>query len=294
MKLTLIKLLAAVCLVLFMGGSSMVEAGRSSTQREVRDLEGIRKIAVEVSSSRVDVIPTEKECLEVEYFERTGSADRKPWELVVEEMGSTVTVRLHDPNVRTLFNINFGRESRLTIYVPQQYYHALSITSSSGSINITDIGLSQLYLQASSGSITGDYLSAEKSELRSSSGSITIRGLNSSNALVHSSSGSVSIEDFRGNLNVRTSSGSSRIEFEEVGNLQAEASSGNITVILPWNSEFRVNSSVSSGTYTNEFPVHITYSSRSNRETSGTVGENPSALIDLRTSSGSITVKRSR
>lgn len=293
MKSTLTKLLAVVCLVLFWGGSSMVEAVNSSTQREVHDLEGTRMIAVEVSSSRVDVIPTDNEQLKVEYFEDTDDDSRKPWELVVREAGSAVTVRLRDPNEHTSHNV-YRRESRLTIYVPQQYYHALSILSSSGAITIADIAVSQLYLQASSGSITANYLSAERSEVRSSSGSIAICGLNSNDALVRSSSGSVNIEDFRGNLNVRTSSGRSRIELEGVGNLQAQASSGSITVILPWNSEFKVKSSVSTGTYINEFPVHITYSSRNNRETSGIVGENPSALIDLRTSSGDIIVKRNR
>lgn len=161
MKSTLTKLLAVVCLVLFGGGSSMVEAVNSSTQREVRDLEGIRMIAVEVSSGRVDVIPIDKEQLEVEYFEDTGDDSRKPWELVVQEMGSTVTVRLQDPNEHASNNI-YRRESRLTIYVPQQYYHALSIISSSGAISVSDIAVSQLYLQASSGSITEHYRPKEQ------------------------------------------------------------------------------------------------------------------------------------
>ncbi|KUO52031.1 MAG: hypothetical protein APF76_02505 [Desulfitibacter sp. BRH_c19] len=270
-------------------------------QKEKHWLSDIENISIKTSLTEVEIIPTNSDYLEAVYYENPGKTNQKARKLTIKEKSNTLLISLEGNIINSLFNFiqrwsNFtGRsESHLTIYVPEDYYHALSVNSSSGSIIVRDLELNRITLSSSSGNINVDQTGASLSAISSSSGAITVSRLTSDETTVRSSSGKIIIKEFVGNQNLHSSSGSSQIEFDMIGNFHARASSGNINVFLPEDSEFKIHSRVSSGQYSNEFPVRITHSSRNNKEIAGTVGKNPTELIDLRTSSGSISVRKGR
>lgn len=227
--------------------------------------------------------------------------------------------------------INFSiwpyfKNHKIEIYVPEEYTHSLSVTSSSGNIHSTTIlKLSNLTAKSTSGNIKFSEVYADKINADASSGNINFElaqgdrqfSATSGNIKVmggsgdshfQTSSGNITIADASGYLDVSASSGEIRVTSQAGGgrlkassgnidlelasltdNLDLRASSGNVNLDLTGDISFRFTADVSSGDIRTYFDDNLSYNKRGN-STHGNVGSNPAYDINIETTSGNIRV----
>ncbi len=95
--------------------------------------------------------------------------------------------------------------------------------------------------------------------IETSSGEQEIENIKSKNSKLLASSGDIEIYNFTGDLNIITSSGKINLDYKEFhNNINITTSSGDIKVILPNNSNFKLEANTSSGDIESNFPITVT------------------------------------
>jgi serine/threonine-protein kinase len=126
--------------------------------------------------------------------------------------------------------------------------------------------------------------------LRTSNGAITIAGGTGAMDL-QTSNGAITIEADPAELAAHTSNGSIRFRgFLTRGEHSLHTSNGSIVLTMPANAQFRFDAQTSRGKIVNAFAKERPTGKPKNHLV-GTIGENPSASIQLRTSNGDITLR---
>ena len=190
-------------------------------------------------------------------------------------------------------SLSFGtiRELVVEIYLPEKEYEELSVSSSSGDIDIDeDFLFDSITLDSSSGDVeceasasgtlraettSGDQeyegVSAGSVTVHSSSGEISLSTVRCAKADIKASSGDVELEDVivDGKLEIETSSGEVELRKCDAGSIRIETSSGDVTGSLLSKKNF--------STKTSSGDVHIPDSSEG-------------GSCEIRTSSGDIRI----
>jgi len=188
----------------------------------------------------------------------------------LNKKGDTIEIEYH----RQWFSLlNFGRKTKLTVTIPENYDRDLKVEVGSGNI---DFKLS-------------DDTVLQSLELEVGSGNIDIESLKVGNASLEVASGNIDMKDFTGELDIDVASGNVSVQMDKlVGNIETEVSSGRIVLDLPEDSDFTLNGEISSGTIKNRFPLKNEESG--NNRLRGTYGSGK-YRIDLDVSSGTIEIK---
>lgn len=169
---------------------------------------------------------------------------------------------------------------------------SVSIRVSSGSLDARNLDAEAMSLRTASGSLSVDNLRAGGLDLKAVSGSIRGSGLTAERIEVKISSGRTVLKDVSGSLILDGSSGSADIAFTSPGNLvDVKVSSGGIDLSLPEGTGFSLDASSSSGRVDSDFPVTVTGQIGRN-DIRGSVGDAGSRSVNLRTSSGSIDLRK--
>ncbi len=147
------------------------------------------------------------------------------------------------------------------------------VTVSTGSGDIKVVGAAKVSAKAGSGDI----------ELRQIAGDVKI-DVGSGDVTLHEIGGSVQIDTGSGDIQAESGLGAGT-------RWQLETSSGDVTVSLPAEARFALVVETSSGKIETDFPLTVT-GKLSRRALRGTVGESPSAQINIETSSGDIQIKK--
>jgi DUF4097 and DUF4098 domain-containing protein YvlB len=148
-------------------------------------------------------------------------------------------------------------------------------------------------------------------ELRSSNGSVTVTGP-TGDVTVNTSNGKIQIAGSQGRLQLDTSNGAIDVSATNAlvtahtsngaitfrgdlaqGDHSFRTSNGRITLTLPSNASFTIDAQTSNGKITSDFAVSRTSGSR-DTELRGTVGQNPTTSVTLRTSNGGIEIQQSK
>lgn len=138
----------------------------------------------------------------------------------------------------------------------------------------------------SSGTIYAENLFAEQIELKASSGTITCKNIECVDFTANVSSGNVTLTEISAEyFDVETSSGSINLELkqEPIAKSFVESKSGNIKLSVPMNSDFDIRVRTNSGSFVDELKGF-----KGNHCDFQTSYGNGGALIDLKTSSGSV------
>jgi RNA polymerase sigma factor (sigma-70 family) len=129
------------------------------------------------------------------------------------------------------------------------------------------------------------------SHLRTSNGPITVAGGTGAMDL-KTSNGAITVEADRAELTAHTSNGS--VHFQGTlarGEHSLHTSNGNIDLTVPADAQFRFDAQTSQGHIANAFSKERSPGTAKNH-LAGTVGQNPSTFIQLRTSNGNIALRR--
>jgi DUF4097 and DUF4098 domain-containing protein YvlB len=108
---------------------------------------------------------------------------------------------------------------------------------------------------------------------------------------LQTSNGAITIEADRAEVTAHTSNGAIRFRGSLArGEHSLHTSNGSIDVGVPANAQFRFDAQTSRGTIVNAFSKEQP-TGKAKNHLAGTVGENPSTSLQLRTSNGSITLR---
>lgn len=171
----------------------------------------------------------------------------------------------------------------------------VTVGSSSGRITIGSIEAGEVDISSTSGKASISAVKADTYRQEISSGNVEIGSLTCPDPFIKATSGNITVAEGRGGIRYQCSSGRVNISFKEFSNqIIGESSSGNVTVALPKESAFNVSLKTNSGRVKSDFPITTTLDAGnirgSEKNIQGTVNQG-TLSVDLRTSSGNITLK---
>jgi DUF4097 and DUF4098 domain-containing protein YvlB len=218
------------------------------------ELDSIIDVKVLYSSEKVSVFMGTTDTLIIKEYM---SENNSQYFARITNSGNTITIENGRSPFRPIFNF-FSR--RLEVYLPLSYRNSVSIKTSSGKIDASDLFCSKLAIESSSGHISVKSITADTINIKASSGRIDIGNIIgeistetssgriniiqvTGNLTSKTASGNIHGEKIQGNADLRTNSGSINFGIIE-GNISTETSSGNIELSLVNGS---VNAKTSSG-----------------------------------------------
>lgn len=222
-------------------------------------------------------------------------------ELVADQSGKHLEVKVRRKGSAFSFNI-FGSNMKLDVTIPKSFSDKLSLSSTSGEINmvIDDKELTELTASTTSGDIYCKIKSAEMNG-SSTSGSVTFIteagnmdvGTTSGNVNcttqagdIHagSTSGDVTCKTDAGDINASTVSGGVEIFCNDFDKIVADTTSGGVELTVSKDSSFKINFDSVSGSLDSNLPLSVKSSGK--RHFEGTYGSGE-GVIDVDTTSGS-------
>lgn len=207
----------------------------------------------------------------------------------------------------------FSKGERIELYIPEEGLKALSLQTASGNIAAESgfaLKTEELEVNAGSGNIKWSDSKAERLHIQAGSGNISLEHM-SGNLEVRTGSGNIKADGITGSMDMRAGSGNIKAErlsgqgvieagsgnikadaLEITGDMSLKTSSGNIHLTLPEDFSFRLQAQTGSGNIRTDFEEVLSYNKKGN-QARGTMGENPSCLIQAESNSGSVHITHS-
>ncbi|MEI2401197.1 DUF4097 family beta strand repeat-containing protein, partial [Paenibacillus phytohabitans] len=221
--------------------------GNSGDSVKVTDK--IDEIEINISSISTTVIPENRDDVEVE-LKGKGKAH-------VSKSGDTIEVRYE----RGFFNLGwfpFFNQSKLTVYIPEDYDQDLSLIVGSGHLELdgTSMKLNELSADVHSGNMRLQNLSAETFTHNVASGNSRIDKLTTKSGEIEVHSGNVTVDEYTGKLEAEVNSGRLKATIADLtDSIDASVSSGLLDIDLPDNADFTLKGESNSGYISNSFSL---------------------------------------
>ena len=208
---------------------------------------------------------------------------------------------------KPLFNNSFTRY--IEVYLPQKYQANLTVTTTDGNIDISDLTLNLislriesttgtiqlgnanaavLYLSSTSGKLDLGNIAGEQLKLDTTSGKVTCKELNGA-VTYTTTSGDIDVNSAIGSGSYRVNnSGKLSVAYTEVtGNLSFFNKKDNIELALPRALEFVFEATTKNGSVSTSFQksIHV-----DGHTIHGTVGSTPAVTVKIETNNGNIAV----
>lgn len=202
---------------------------------------------------------------------------------------------------------NFTRY--IEVYLPQEYQANLTVTTTNGNIDMSDLALdlnslridstagtvqldnanaSIVHLSSTSGELDLGNITGEQIRLDTTSGKVTCVELNGA-VTYTSTSGDIVVKSAVGSGSYRTNnSGNLKVTYMEVtGDLSFFNKNDGIELTLPQDLEFEFEATTKNGSVSTSFQESISIDGRT---TCGTVGSTPTVTVKTETNNGNIAV----
>lgn len=208
---------------------------------------------------------------------------------------------------KPLFNSSFTRY--VEVYLPQEYQANLTVTTTDGSIDISNITLSlnSLRIDSTAGTVQLDNANATVLHLSSTSGRLDLGNITGEQIKLDTTSGKVICEKLNGavtytstsgDIDVKSAIGSGsyrannsgklNVNYTDVtGDLSFFNKNDHIELTLPQDLEFEFEATAKNGSVSTSFQENIRIDGRTTR---GTVGSSPTVTVKTETNNGNIVV----
>ena len=297
MKFNIKKFVMWIAIVMFasfaIAAIVLVVTGDFSIAREqideskTFDVQGVNEIYIDTVSTDINIIPTNKEEIEVHFYgEVSTNIKRVIPSLVAYKSGDELRIEILQP--KTFFiGFNIWR-TKLDVYIPESSIEALKIETVSSDTSVSNLKVDKFSFGAVSGDFKGESLFASDLKINSISGDISLRDY-TGNINVDVVSGDIALVDGSQNDNIEVVkvSGDVYIEQEDSSNMNISSTSGDIEINLSEDAQFYLKAKAISGHIENRFPIKIISSGR--RELEGIVGSDEKEII-VSTTSGDIDI----
>lgn len=197
------------------------------------------------------------------------------------------------------------------VYLPADYEGNLTITSTDGDIDLSDVelNLSALRIDSASGNVDLKMAEAEIIHLSSTRGTLKTGNLKAGQIRLETTSGNTVCERLEGDVTYTSTSGNAEIKsavgsgsykadnsgkldvvyLEVTGDLYLFNKNDDVHITLPANLEFEFQAATKNGSISTSFPEAVTVDGRTIK---GTVGSQPTVTIEVETKNGNIEVIR--
>lgn len=253
--------------------------------KEVRVTDKVDQLELNLSSANVEIIPEKRQTVKAEL-------DGKG-KISVKQKGKAIRIDYSPPKIRVF---SFFDTSEIKIYIPGHFDKSISLETGSGKVEFatgfeTAMELENFDIELKSGQILLENLSAEKLSLEVGSGSITAKELRAEKGEFEINSGSVRFKEYTGEMDIQLNSGSLNVGLKELeAPISAVVNSGNLTLAVPEDSDFTLETNIASGRVINDFPLKI--KKQENRKLSGTYGKGTHEIyIDINSGKANILKK---
>lgn len=247
------------------------------------DINAINQVLISTVSSDVNIILSKDNDIKLHFQGKTSELSRAP-KLEASMSGDKLDISIKYP--KQFMSIgNFSLNTKLDVYIPEDYKKYISIQTVSGRVNIDKLEVDKFKTNTVSGNININSIIANTTDFGSVSGDIKIKELSVQGSIFKTTSADVEIETITGDIKTSSVSGSISLLYKKFNNdVQAKTVSGEVELSLPEASEFKVDFSTLSGELDNEFPLVIT-GKIEKRNVKGIVGDG-NKTISIETVSG--------
>ncbi len=294
-------------------------------QEESFPLDAVSELEFDFSSMDITVYLTKEEELRVKLL---ANHDLQPEELFASSVENG-KVLVKSKQYHSFFRLfSFGAFKKLEVYLPERYSENLNLKTSSGNITLPEaLALKSLKLHLSSGDLRGGDVNAEefnlgvtsgnirlntltsaRYEMRissgdtvveavagtgsigSSSGNIRVGSVSGGEQDISTTSGNIRVDQFAGYGEIGTQSGTVRIDSAlPQGDMDVRVTSGTVSIELVKEAAVKIEASVTSGDIDCDIPLSY---DKSGKHATGQVGENPTAALSIRTTSGEVRISQ--
>ncbi|MDC7286854.1 DUF4097 domain-containing protein [Blautia schinkii] len=208
---------------------------------------------------------------------------------------------------KPFFNSSFTRY--VEVYLPQEYQANLTVTTTDGNIDMSNIALTlnSLRIDSTAGTVQLDNANATVLHLSSTSGKLDLGNITGEQIKLDTTSGKVICEKLNGavtytstsgDIDVKSAigagsyrannSGKLNVSYTDVtGDLSFFNKNDNIELTLPQDLEFEFEATTKNGSVSTSFQDSIRIDGRTAR---GTVGNSPTVTVKTETNNGNIVV----
>lgn len=277
-------------------------AGGSQVVNEIHfSLDGISEVTISYDEETITFFETESDELIIrEYM----TENKSSYYANVRRNGNSIHI---SEGGKPFFKDAFYRY--IEVYLPASYRQALTVTTTDGNIDLSDLNLqlSMLRIDSTAGTVEINSASASDIHLSSTRGTLRLGKIMADNIQLQTTSGSVFCDELTGRVTYTSTSGNADIKSaigsgsykannsgnlyvvytEVTGNLYFFNKNDNISLMLPGDLDFKFEAAAKNGTVTTTFQECITVDGRTMY---GTVGSNPQITIKVETNNGNIEV----
>lgn len=266
-------------------------------------LDGISELTISYDEEKVIFYESKGDDLTIkEYMTENNSS----YYARVEESNGSIKI---SEGGKPLFRGDFSRY--VEVYLPASYQENLTVTTTNGNIDISELELSlnTLRMDSTAGTIKLNTVEAQSIYLSTTSGILDVAGLKAEEIRIDTTRGSLSCEELDGNVTYTTTSGNANIQsaigsgtykannsgelnvvYSEVtGDLTFYNKNDSINLSLPADLEFEFEAATKNGTISTSFQEFVSVEGRT---TSGTIGNCPTVTIKMETNNGNIEVQQ--
>ncbi len=229
----------------------------------------IKNIAIDDVHTNINVIPTSENRIKVQLYGLLENKKEPDYNLSTNINNGILTIEVKSRKYELL---NWKRNHRLDVFIPQSYSNDLSIKTTVGTTDIGRLDLNNLEVEATSGHILTKDMTTRSAKLENLSGRIELSG-------------------FAGQLDATNSSGGITVSYKEFNSntLNLKSNSGSVKLQLPQNSAFDLLAKSLSGSAKCSFPIEIKKTERNYIE--GVVNGGTNKII-IESKSGNIVVDK--
>lgn len=225
------------------------------------DMQGVKNIRLDFVSENIDVVVTNGNTIRIE--EKSSYALDKDELMVCNAGGDTVSAVSGMKNEWVgLFNFMDVADIRVTLYVPARYQGNFDLYSTSGYINVQGVTAGVLKMSSTSGALYLSGAKAETLDIGSTSGAAAVDGGEYGEVQTSTVSGEIRLEAARmDSVKAGTTSGAVTVTAGSMPALiDASTVSGSVTLALPENDGFTLDTDTVSGGVNCDFALaHDTY-----------------------------------
>lgn len=211
--------------------------------------EKIDEIDIDITSISTTVIPENRTDVKAEL--------KGKGEVHVSKSGDTIEVTYE----RGFFNLGwfpFFDNTKLTVYIPEDYDRDLSLRVGSGHLEFdgAPMELNELSVDVHSGNMRLQNLTAETFTHNVASGNSKIEKLTTKSGEIDVSSGNVTVDDYTGKLEAEVHSGRLKTTISDLkDSIDASVKSGLLDIDLPNDADFTLKGESNSGFISNDFSL---------------------------------------
>ncbi|MDQ0229337.1 DUF4097 family beta strand repeat-containing protein [Metabacillus malikii] len=228
-------------LILIVTNTSWLSFGQNNEKIEVTD--AINKIEIHASSGNTQVIPENRDTVDVEYNGK-GKVELK-------KTGDTIKIEYKSKNWFHFLSFN---EKKLKIYIPEHYQNQLIMNSNSGNIEFagnSKINFDRVSIEIGSGNLSLEQMTTNEFVSNSKSGNFKIDTLTTKSGSIDVKSGNVEVNNYSGQLKSDITSGRLQLQLAElISDIDIKVHSGDATVDLPENADYHLKGKIGSGVIT--------------------------------------------